>query len=151
MGILMSATLNADMFSKYYNGAPMLHIPGFTYPVKEYYLEDIVEKTRFEFDQRSAPRWQQKVCKKKEESFNAMIKPYCRELSKDGRYSQTTINEVRKDISEEIVSEFIVELLRHIDYEPEGAVLIFLPGWTEISDLNRKIQNDAELGSSMLH
>jgi len=146
--ILMSATLNADMFSKYYNGAPMLHIPGFTYPVKEYYLEDIVEKTRFEFDQRSAPRWQQKVCKKKEESFNAMIKPYCRELSKDGRYSQTTINEVRKAISEEIVSEFIVELLRHIDYEPEGAVLIFLPGWTEISDLNRKIQNDAELGSN---
>lgn len=146
--ILMSATLNAEFFSQYYGGAPTLHIPGFTYPVKEYYLEDIVEKTRFQFNARNAPRWQQKSIKKKEEQFNSMIKPYARELQNDGRYSQTTINEIRQPISEEINHDFIVELLRHIDYEPEGAVLIFLPGWTEISDLNRRIQSDDELGSN---
>lgn len=146
--ILMSATLNADFFSSYYGGAPTLHIPGYTFPVKEYYLEDIVEKTRYQFNARNAPRWQQKSIKKKEEQFNAMIKPYARELQNDGRYSQTTINEIRQPISEEINHDFIVELLRHIDYEPEGAVLIFLPGWTEISDLNRKIQADDELGSN---
>lgn len=44
--ILMSATLNAEQFSEYFGGCPMLHIPGFTYPVKEYYLEDVVELTR---------------------------------------------------------------------------------------------------------
>ncbi|KAG0721052.1 ATP-dependent RNA helicase DHX36 [Chionoecetes opilio] len=41
--ILMSATLNADQFSAYFGGCPMIHIPGFTYPVKEYYLEDVIE------------------------------------------------------------------------------------------------------------
>lgn len=44
--ILMSATLNAEQFSEYFGGCPMIHIPGFTYPVKEYYLEDVLEVTR---------------------------------------------------------------------------------------------------------
>lgn len=43
----MSATLNAERFSEYFNGAPMLHIPGFTYPVQEFYLEDIIDTFRY--------------------------------------------------------------------------------------------------------
>lgn len=46
--ILMSATLNAEKFSEYFSNAPMLHIPGFTYPVTEYYLEDIIDTVRYE-------------------------------------------------------------------------------------------------------
>lgn len=38
----MSATLNSERFSKYYNDCPMIHIPGFTYPVQEFYLEDVL-------------------------------------------------------------------------------------------------------------
>jgi HrpA-like helicases len=45
--ILMSATLNAEQFAKYYGECPCLNIPGFTYPVKEYYLEDVLEMTRY--------------------------------------------------------------------------------------------------------
>lgn len=44
--ILMSATLNAAAFSKYYNDCPSLNIPGFTYPVEELYLEDIYSLNR---------------------------------------------------------------------------------------------------------
>ena len=43
----MSATLNAEKFSKYLDDCPMIHIPGFTFPVTEYYLEDVVEMTRY--------------------------------------------------------------------------------------------------------
>ncbi|GJP52070.1 hypothetical protein CLOM_g11175, partial [Closterium sp. NIES-68] len=46
--VLMSATLNADLFSQYYSGAPTLHIPGFTYPVRSYFLEDVLELTGHE-------------------------------------------------------------------------------------------------------
>lgn len=45
--ILMSATLNAAAFSKYYNDCPSLNIPGFTYPVEELYLEDIYTLNRY--------------------------------------------------------------------------------------------------------
>jgi ATP-dependent RNA helicase DHX36 len=43
----MSATLNAEQFAKYYDHCPCLNVPGFTYPVKEYYLEDVLEMTRY--------------------------------------------------------------------------------------------------------
>ena len=42
----MSATLNSEQFSKYYNDCPMIHIPGFTYPVEEFFLEDVLAITR---------------------------------------------------------------------------------------------------------
>lgn len=45
--ILMSATLNAEKFSEYFGNCPMIHIPGFTFPVMEYLLEDIIEKIRY--------------------------------------------------------------------------------------------------------
>lgn len=39
--IVMSATINAELFQKYFNDAPMLHVPGFTYPVKSFFVEDL--------------------------------------------------------------------------------------------------------------
>lgn len=45
--ILMSATLNAELFSSYFGGAPMIHIPGFTYPVRANFLEDVLEITGY--------------------------------------------------------------------------------------------------------
>ena len=45
--ILMSATLNAEQFSEYFNSAPMTNIPGFTYPVTEHYLEDIIDLVKY--------------------------------------------------------------------------------------------------------
>ena len=48
--ILMSATINAARFSAYFNDCPTLHIPGFTHPVQQRYLEDclsLVTKTGY--------------------------------------------------------------------------------------------------------
>ncbi|KAJ6773214.1 DEXH-BOX ATP-DEPENDENT RNA HELICASE DEXH5 MITOCHONDRIAL [Salix koriyanagi] len=45
--ILMSATLNAELFSNYFGGAPTIHIPGFTYPVSAQFLEDVLEMTGY--------------------------------------------------------------------------------------------------------
>ena len=41
--ILMSATLDAALFAKYFDGAPAFHIAGRMYPVTEHYLEDAIE------------------------------------------------------------------------------------------------------------
>jgi uncharacterized membrane protein YgcG len=48
--VLMSATLNADLFSRYFGNAPTIEIPGFTHPVTEHYLEDIIEMTQYVLD-----------------------------------------------------------------------------------------------------
>jgi len=46
----MSATINAELFSGYFSGCPVLMIPGFTHPVTEFYLEDVLEMTGFNIE-----------------------------------------------------------------------------------------------------
>ncbi|KAK7487044.1 hypothetical protein BaRGS_00021714, partial [Batillaria attramentaria] len=45
--ILMSATLNAELFSSYFYDCPMVEIPGKTYPVEPFFLEDALEITKY--------------------------------------------------------------------------------------------------------
>ncbi|EXB53675.1 putative ATP-dependent RNA helicase YTHDC2 [Morus notabilis] len=40
--IMMSATLDAERFSQYFGGCPIIRVPGFTYPVRTFYLEDVL-------------------------------------------------------------------------------------------------------------
>ena len=86
--VLMSATLNAHAFSKYFNNCPKISIPGYTYPVKEYYLEDALEVTRFDLlkclPQKTLQKtWQKHTRRGKEKvnqqlEYDAMIGPHIR-------------------------------------------------------------------------
>ncbi|KAH9624022.1 hypothetical protein KSS87_008615 [Heliosperma pusillum] len=40
--VLMSATLDAERFSNYFGGCPVIRVPGFTHPVKSFYLEEVL-------------------------------------------------------------------------------------------------------------
>lgn len=67
----MSATLNANQFSRYFNNCPTLEIPGFTFPVKEFYLEDVLEMTGFHIQGTNSreivgPKWMKHTRKGKE-------------------------------------------------------------------------------------
>jgi len=60
--VLMSATADATLFANYFrqDGASvsLVNIPGFTYPVRELYLEDVLERTGFVVGQSS--KWAKK-------------------------------------------------------------------------------------------
>ncbi|GAX73389.1 hypothetical protein CEUSTIGMA_g842.t1 [Chlamydomonas eustigma] len=45
--ILMSATMNEQLFSSYFKDCPVLLIPGTLFPVKELYLEDVLALTNY--------------------------------------------------------------------------------------------------------
>ncbi|KAK5849246.1 hypothetical protein PBY51_008900 [Eleginops maclovinus] len=45
--ILMSATLNANLFSDYFYNCPTVHIPGRTFPVDQFFLEDAIAKSGY--------------------------------------------------------------------------------------------------------
>ncbi|XP_038612023.1 putative ATP-dependent RNA helicase DHX57 [Tachyglossus aculeatus] len=45
--ILMSATLNAELFSEYFNFCPVINIPGRTFPVDQFFLEDALAVTKY--------------------------------------------------------------------------------------------------------
>uniref|UniRef100_A0A8C0JVY1 RNA helicase n=1 Tax=Canis lupus dingo TaxID=286419 RepID=A0A8C0JVY1_CANLU len=143
--ILMSATLNAEKFSEYFGNCPMIHIPGFTFPVVEYLLEDIIEKIRYvpeQKEQRSQFKrgfMQGHVNRQEKEEKEAIYKErwpdYVRELRK--RYSASTVDVMEMIDDDKVDLNLIAALIRHIVLEEEdGAILVFLPGWDNISTLH---------------
>ncbi|KAL6766709.1 hypothetical protein ACKKBG_A37050 [Auxenochlorella protothecoides x Auxenochlorella symbiontica] len=48
--VLMSATLHADLFSGayYFGGCPMVRVPGFTHPVEDFYLEEVLRLVQYQ-------------------------------------------------------------------------------------------------------
>ncbi|XP_044057746.1 ATP-dependent DNA/RNA helicase DHX36 [Siniperca chuatsi] len=144
--ILMSATLNAEKFSRYFDNCPMIHISGLTFPVEEFLLEDIVEMTRYRpqnQDRRSS--WKRGFLQgrnsrpekeEKEAEYKESWPCYARTLQ--GRYSDNTIEALEMlDNDEKIDLELILALICHIVLkDEEGAILVFLPGWDNISSLN---------------
>uniref|UniRef100_A0AAR2LJA2 ATP-dependent DNA/RNA helicase DHX36 n=1 Tax=Pygocentrus nattereri TaxID=42514 RepID=A0AAR2LJA2_PYGNA len=154
--ILMSATLNADKFSKYFGNCPMIHIPGYTFPVKEYLLEDVVEikvpgspeehrlqdrRPRFRRGfMQGQSAWPEK--EQKEAEYKESWPCYARTLR--DRYSDSTIDALEMmDEDDKINLELIAALIRHIVMnEDDGAILVFLPGWDNISSLNDLLMAD---------
>ncbi|BGP54757.1 hypothetical protein JCM8202_003265 [Rhodotorula sphaerocarpa] len=51
--ILMSATVDAEKIADYMGGCPVIRVPGRTFPVTPYFLEDVVELTRYRLDPHS--------------------------------------------------------------------------------------------------
>ncbi|CAG9460433.1 unnamed protein product [Pedinophyceae sp. YPF-701] len=48
--VLMSATLHVDLFCSYFGGpdaCPVVRVPGFTHPVVDFYLEDVLKLTDY--------------------------------------------------------------------------------------------------------
>ena len=148
--ILMSATLNADLFSRYFGGAPTINIPGFTFPVEEFYLEDVLEMTRFRIAGRQAPaqKWHAHTRRGKDKAqgmrdYEDFIGPYLRDLQSRGTYSAETLESLSFAESEEINHELIATVVHYIHTTKEdGAILVFLPGWDDISKVNRLLTED---------
>ncbi|XP_067002715.2 ATP-dependent DNA/RNA helicase DHX36 isoform X2 [Anabrus simplex] len=143
--VLMSATLNAEQFSKYYNNCPCINIPGFTYPVEEFYLEDVLQMTNFQFKPSQMPvmGWKKhlkanKSKMRKMEEFKDFIEPYIRDLQSKGKYSPAVLEALKNPESEELNLELMLALINHIcQTKEDGAILVFLPGWDKISNLNK--------------
>ena len=141
--ILMSATLNAETFSQYFN-APSTNIPGFTYPVKELYLEDVLEWTKFRIQPDIKTPGDHKTTKKgKSKQYTDFIKPFLSDMTKT--YSRSTIQSLSLPSCEDINIKLIATLIHHInERQKEGAILVFLPGWNDISELNKMLTKDSQ-------
>ncbi len=152
--ILMSATLNAELFSSYFGNCPMINIPGFTYPVQEIYLEDVLETTGFPIKgkQQQKPgggeKWHRHTARGRKEAaarqdFEDFIEPYVRDLQASGKYSRQTLESLASSESEETNHELIATLIHKIhSNEGDGAILVFLPGWEDISKVNKLLTED---------
>ncbi|VDN25623.1 unnamed protein product, partial [Gongylonema pulchrum] len=132
--ILMSATIDTNLFTNYFGGCPVIQLEGRTFPVQHYFLEDIVQMLRFlppAFDARRR-RDREQHDDEEEESEEAQNM----NLIVSDDYGPNTKLAMSRLSEKEISFEVIEALLNDITGQgEEGAVLIFLPGWNIISML----------------
>lgn len=139
--VLMSATVDAQRFSQYLDNAPILNIPGRTFPVQTKYLEDAIEYTHYstvtdgKFDDSATSEDEDDPARK-----NSGIP------SKLPGYSSSTRSVLQKYDEYRIDYDLIVSLIDYVTADPQlshysRAFLVFLPGIAEIRQIN-----DALLG-----
>ncbi len=142
--VLMSATVDAERFSKYLGGAPVLTVPGRTFPVRVAYLEDAIELTGFTVDQRNQEKLTE-LDDDAEPEVDTSSKP---ELLKALRqYSARTRNTLAQMDEYRIEYDLVVQLISRIAVDPgyasySKAILVFLPGIAEIRALNDMLLGD---------
>jgi ATP-dependent RNA helicase DHX29 len=138
--VLMSATVDADKFSKYMGGAPVLNVPGRTFPVRVNYLEDALELTGYTPEQRNP---NEKMTDLDDDPAEIDVNPTSgTDAAKELRqYSGKTRNTLSLLDEYQIEFDLIVQLIGRISVDPNyidfsKAILVFLPGIADIRNLN---------------
>ncbi|CAG4996985.1 unnamed protein product [Parnassius apollo] len=164
--ILMSATLNADLFSDYFNKVPVLEIPGRTFPVEQLFLEEIMEVTNYvleengpfarkikkgDKDKRQDLETELETCDVRSEATeppkvsirddNLTVSQI---LARYPHCSKITCKNLYLMDSEKINLELVEHVLTFIvegdhKWPKEGAILVFLPGIAEIMTLHDQL------------
>jgi hypothetical protein len=125
--VLMSATLNAESFVRFFPESATISIPGRSHPVREYRLEDALQHTGFEIPENSDYAKKNVAGKR-----DGITKKELRRLYPNYRSSVIKSLEI---VDESVINyELLAQLLLYIvETEGDGAVLVFLPGIVEIS------------------
>eukprot|EP00252_Welwitschia_mirabilis_P022645 TRINITY_DN6191_c0_g1_i1.p1 TRINITY_DN6191_c0_g1~~TRINITY_DN6191_c0_g1_i1.p1 ORF type:complete len:1460 (-),score=349.95 TRINITY_DN6191_c0_g1_i1:511-4890(-) len=169
--ILMSATVDASLFSHYYGNCPVINVKGRTHPVSLCFLEDIYESLGYFLPSDSSaalsnPRVPKRMIAKSAVDNSRGRKNLIRSgwgdesLLEDNNinvhydedlylnYSKQTRRNL-KLLNEDVIDyDLLEDLVRYIDnqFEP-GAMLVFLPGMTEIQMLVDRLTATHQFGA----
>lgn len=143
--VLMSATLDAEVFERYFAGAGGLTvgkvgIEGRTHPVRDVYLDDIVRGTGFGGMQGA-------------EEAGAMEGLSLEQDSKQGEGNKG-LGQALRSVGMRINYDLIAQTVRMIDADlgaADGGILIFLPGVAEIDQTLRALRSIPNLHALPLH
>lgn len=144
--VLMSATMDTTLFSKYFNNCPVIEVPGRTFPVRHLFLEDCIELVKFTIPPESRKR-------KNDEDIEDVATSASEDASDQNlnkvplghEYTQSTRQVICQMSESEVSFELIEALLMHTK-DVDGAVLVFLPGWNLIFALMKYLQSTNEFG-----
>ncbi|KAH9996047.1 P-loop containing nucleoside triphosphate hydrolase protein [Russula vinacea] len=121
--VLMSATINHETFVRYFSDAPLLSIPGFTYPVTDMFLEDFISLLDYR------PSANRGGKKQDDEDLSA------------NREDATAVQAINR--SDRVDYLLITATINHIisKAESKGGILVFLPGVQEIRQCIDSLQD----------
>ena len=155
--VLMSATMDSDRMAAYWSSkevtnTPRIHIPGRTFPVQDFMLENVLQMTGY------IPPKNGKKKRQNPRGGKYQIQPSLvdDEFDDDGDFADEIANESgpkqcavpleerlkrmdEKEIDYDLIAVLIRTLLKTKD--DDGSVLVFLPGAGEIDRASTAIQN----------
>lgn len=141
--ILMSATIDISLFSEYFSNPVIIEIPGRSFPVQEYFLEDCIELTKFT----PPPDARKRNKKDKDEEMPGDEPEENLNVVQSSNYSALTKNSLAMMNEKDLSFELVEALLKYIEtLSTPGAVLIFLPGWNIIFALMRHLNQHPIFG-----
>ncbi|XP_072515206.1 ATP-dependent RNA helicase DHX29 [Salminus brasiliensis] len=164
--ILMSATVDCEKFSAYFNRCPVVTIPGRTFPVEVFHLEDIVEETGYVLEEDSD--YSQRFVEEEEEVSVSVTQKGGKTLQHQemimrdsagwdlgpelDHFSSRTRRALQYMNPNKINMDLILDLLAYLDRSPQfaemdGAVLVFLPGLAHIQQLYDLLSTDKRFSS----
>jgi HrpA-like RNA helicase len=170
----MSATLDSNLFSNFFNQAPVIKVPGRTFPVANYFLEDLFDATghiieegsRYAFrEYRQSEKTTLWVSSQGGEKHREVVDLAQRDTEVSDLYSGYSMSTrlslervdesiLNYDLIEDVLQILLINQERNTTLiAPDGAdtsngsVLVFLPGIGEIRALTDRLLANRALGS----
>lgn len=154
--VLMSATLDADRFAAYWgSNTPRMHIPGRTFPVEDFYLEDVLAMTGYNPPKNRKKKYfgegqqqrEKKVTAWNDSEFSDNEEEEEKEDedptekskgNKPPSQPQVPLEERVKRVDEtnidyDMLGQLVKYLIREKAMGDDGSILVFLPGAPEIN------------------
>jgi ATP-dependent RNA helicase DHX29 len=157
----MSATVNAELFVQYFNQCPVITVPGRTFPVQAFYLEDVVEMTGYLLEEESEFAIRRNILQNQKTFMVSKLGEGKQEMTVDTFYedgiaceddealaslkskcsAQTirTLGWMNEDLVNYELIEALLDYIVRTDDDGSGSILIFLPGIGEIRELNDRL------------
>jgi len=166
--VLMSATINTELFSTYFpvlessgetTGCPSISVPGRTFPVKEYYLDHILQTLRtsynsYEISNLNRPDTKEFLENERKFSMEnssahagANETGASEEVTIDWKKSNVVLEDGQVGVSTEkedaiVPVDLIALTIAHIaKTTTTGAILVFLPGFQEIQAVDQALRS----------
>lgn len=134
--IVTSATIDADRFSKHFNGAPVIEVSGRTYPVEIRYRP--LGKGGYRSKENSEPE-------------NAQFDADDDTIFGIARKAKTEARWLEEDDEEEAIEEAIMDAADDLLRQGDGDILVFLPGEREIRDTAEHLRKYQGRSSKLKH
>jgi ATP-dependent helicase HrpA len=134
--IVTSATIDADRFSKHFNGAPVIEVSGRTYPVEIRYRPLGAAGFR---------------AREMAEAENAQFDLEDETIFGIARKAKTEARWLEEDDEEEAIEEAIMDAADDLLRQGDGDILVFLPGEREIRDVTEHLRKYQGRSAKLKH
>ncbi|CAD2214880.1 DEAD/DEAH box helicase/Helicase conserved C-terminal domain/Helicase associated domain (HA2), putative [Angomonas deanei] len=153
--ILMSATLQAKQFGDYFGNVPIINVEGYMFPVKELFLEDLA--TMASEEGISSPLLKQASAmadSMEEQKLTQDVTDWLEEDRKEmeRKEGHAKYNILVADTEIDFVAlQFAVQQAIKMADLSNSSILVFLPGWEEISRAKDILERDSRFDIVCLH